>query len=257
MHNAGFKHHNLTWSYELRSTSHKQVQDLLGEIRQGIWHGGNITTPLKVEMAEHFQLENHALRAGAVNTFYRRSNRLRGALTDVQGVMRPLQKRGLDKGCALVIGAGGAARAAILAVEALGFDMHVLARRAQAAQDMLEDLKLSHSLCRGGVLDSSPETLDAFKQADLVIQATPVGRAGDAHNLPWDALKRCRAVFDMVYSREKTPFLSRAQERGIEGIEGWEMLLYQGVEAFELWTEKQAPVDVMKDALLKKLHVSC
>ena len=93
----------------------------------------------------------------------------------------------------------------------------------------------------------------ALSQASVIIQATPVGKAGEKHELDWSAVKEETIAFEMVYKPQQTPFLADAQKANCRIVEGWEMLLFQGAASLKIWTGRDAPVDAMKKALTDSL----
>jgi shikimate dehydrogenase len=200
--------------------------------------GVNVTTPLKVAMAAKVTLVGDAATAGATNTLYRAGGRWHGALTDVDGVQVPLLQRGMTgPGGALILGAGGAARAAAIALAGLGFDVTVAARGgAPWAPRAISFANLEA----------------AFARARVLVQAT----SAESLRLPWQSASPGLA-FEMRYRPRETAFLREARAAGYSVVEGWEMLLAQGVRAFELWTGVAAPTAVMRQALLAALSDRC
>jgi shikimate dehydrogenase len=249
MHNAAFAAVGLEAHYRLRPTRADQAHEVIAELRDGRWDGLNVTTPLKTIVASGVQLDAVASRAGAVNTVWRQGPHLCGALTDVDGVREPLLAAGVKSGAeALVIGSGGAARAAIVALDQMGATAHVAARSTEKAVSALNALR-PRGAGQTLSLDDQSALAALFPSLEVIIQATPVGRAGDAHPLPWPCAAPRLVAFEMVYLPERTPFAVQASEAGGSVIEGWQMLLEQGVRAFELWTGQPAPRDVMRQAL--------
>ena len=248
MHEAAFKALGIDADYSLRPATLADISEIKNELESGLWNGCNVTTPLKIELAKHFQLEGAAQKARALNTIYGRNNSWLGALTDVEGVQVPLQRRGIQKGDALVIGAGGAARAACLALEKLGMRVHVSSRRPEPAQAALGILA---PVARGTIigLDKQKELRELLEISEVIIQATPLGRNGEMHEIPWERLSKNAIAFEMLYQPRTTPFLAKAVECGLETIEGWEMLLHQGICSFTKWTGREAPEEVMRRAL--------
>ncbi len=254
MHNAAFASLALDAEYVLRPAGPAEVPAVWRELGLGRWQGLNVTTPLKLAFATHLSLDAEAARAGAVNTVYYRDG-WRGALTDVAGVEEPLSAAGVRAQAgrvALVLGAGGAARAAVLALEALGCEVHLAARQVAQASRLLAELAPR----RAGLalaLDDQGALGGLLRAAGVVVQATPVGRAGDHLVLPWARAQPGLVAFDMVYLPRLTPFLTEAAARGAVVIEGWQMLLAQAAHSFRLWTGQEAPRSVMQTALAAAL----
>jgi shikimate dehydrogenase len=165
-------------------------------------------------------------------------DRLLGSNTDVAGIAAALAEIGLDPagGSAVVLGAGGSARAAGAAMR--GAELTFVARRPASAAGL-----------PGQVLAwDDPHWRRLARKADLLLNATPLGRAQElplsAHDLPVRG-----AVVDLVYTDAGTPLVRAARERGLPCADGWTVLLHQGAAAFEAWTGRPAPVQVMRAAL--------
>jgi shikimate dehydrogenase len=201
--------------------------------------GANVTIPHKVAVMPMLDdLEGEARAVGAVNTIRREGGRLVGSNTDVAGVREALAAAGVEsQGAAVVIlGAGGSARAAAVAVA--GARICVVARRPEAAAGMTGET----------FAWDDPNWLARARHADLIINATPLGRRGEMPLRP-AALPPRGAVIDLVYVRGGTPLVRRARQLGLRCVDGWTVLLAQGAAAFQAWTGRPAPIDAMRAAL--------
>ena len=253
MHNAAFEAMSMNAEYLLRPAGPEDAQAVCNEIQYSKWLGLNVTTPMKTVMASLVTLEGHAKKAGAVNTLWRYGSDIHGALTDVDGIMTPLKQRNIvPGGHGLILGAGGAARAAAIALDELGLHVHVAARNPDKARDFLGSIKVEHP-GESMALSNQNALGAALGQASVIIQATPVGKEGDEHSLDWSAVKAETIAFDMVYKPRKTPFIESAEKASCRIIEGWEMLLFQGAASLKIWTGREAPIDAMKKALTDSL----
>lgn len=250
MHNAGFAALGLDATYTLRPATEATVHEVWGELERGAWAGCNVTTPLKGAAAERFPGSGRVERSGSANTIYRRDGALRAESTDVDGVRIPLEAHGVRGGEALLLGAGGAARAAALALEDLDLTVHVAARDPSRAAALLERVA-PRPRGRALALNDLDRDRSLAERLRVIVQATPVGRNGETFSLPWERLPDDCVAFEMLYAR--TPFLETADARGLVRVEGWEMLLWQGVEAFRRWTGAEPPVAPMRTALLEAL----
>jgi len=174
----------------------------------------------------------------------RRGTRM-GWNTDAAAVVEVLTKRvRLPGSRILILGSGGAARAAAYALRAEGADVVLSARREAAAR------RLARSISAATVPWNNGEGLDV----DAVINATPVGMTPYADSLPIDLSRlRVRVVFDMVYYPVETRLLADARGRGLTTISGLEMLVAQGARQFEIWTSKTAPRALMEQAVRQAL----
>ncbi|HSS95352.1 MAG TPA: shikimate dehydrogenase, partial [Candidatus Dormibacteraeota bacterium] len=178
-----------------------------------------------------------AIRARAVNTIAREGTRLVGYNTDVAGVRAAVADVGVEpRGADVVIlGAGGSARAAALALE--GAHLTFVARRPDEVD------------VPGRVMGwSDPDWGARARAADLLLNATPLGRRDEMPLRP-NALPRDGAVIDLVYVTGGTPLVRKARSLGLRTADGWGILLAQGARSFEIWTGKPAPLDAMRQTL--------
>jgi 3-dehydroquinate dehydratase/shikimate dehydrogenase len=204
--------------------------------------GFSVTRPYKTAILEHLQVvEEDAALCGSVNTVVVHGGVLEGSTTDGRGVTVPL-KRVVDvKGRAVtLLGAGGAARAAALALHRKGARVTVLAREPQSARSVAAAVGCSWAGLAEGLA----------RPYDVLVNATPVGSGGLQRETPVpEALLRGEAlVFDMVYDPLETRLMREARAKGCQVIGGLEMLLAQAVAQFEVWTGLEAPVEVMESA---------
>ncbi|WP_280536711.1 shikimate dehydrogenase [Halopenitus sp. POP-27] len=220
--------------------------------------GLNVTIPFKRDVVEHVRTDDLAERIGAVNTIDfgpvadddhetgtdADPPRPRGYNTDAAGVQRAFDHHdvALSGTDAVVVGAGGAGRAAAFALADAGSRVHVANRTAERAHSLAEAVPNA----AGGGLDTLADRIPA---ADVLVNATSVGMESDETPVDPDLLHADLAVLDAVYSPIETRLLRAANAAGATTIDGAWMLLFQGVEAFEIWTGRDAPVDAMNDAL--------
>ena len=211
--------------------------------------GGNITLPHKEKAATVVDQPSAAVRrTGACNTFWLENGKIQGDNTDVEGFSRALKKflgEAPEGYRVLVLGAGGAARACLVALIDGGVEeIQLLNRTRDRARAVARRIGGE----RVRVLDDRREVEGAAY--DLVVNTTRVGLEGD-QALPLDLslLARTGAVLDLVYGPEETPFVKRARQLGVRAADGSEMLIQQGAVAFERWWGKEPPLDVMRAAL--------
>ena len=242
--------------YEAWDTPPEDLPSALERLRSRDLLGANVTVPLKQEALRLIDRPDAlAERIGAVNTIVNAGGVLEATNTDVAGVLRSLEDGGVDLAGAnvVLIGAGGAARAIVVAMREGGAARVTIANRTAARARALvplggEDLEL-----RVIPLDHASEQLRAAMQsARLVVQATSLGmRDGpdeDASPLPAELFHAGQAAFDIVYVPQQTPFLRAAERGGALPLGGLSMLVHQGAESFRRWTGQQPPLDVMFDA---------
>lgn len=215
--------------------------------------GLNVTVPFKQDVLSVVEPTRRAARVGAVNTIDFGQSPPVGDNTDVAGVRRSFAHHGqpLDGRTAVVIGAGGAGRAATAALAGVGAAagcaaVHVANRTVERAEQLVDALSPVDARLSAGGLDTIPERL---ADADLLVNATTVGMEEDATPVAADTLHADLTVLDAVYSPLETRLLRDAAAAGGDTIDGAWMLLYQGIEAFERWTGRDAPVDAMNEAL--------
>jgi shikimate dehydrogenase len=256
MQQAAFDALGIPARYLLWETPPDALAERIASLRAPDVLGANVTIPHKTAVVP--LLDALALSAeqagGAVNTIVReRDGTLTGHNTDVTGVLRVLdaQMAGNAGQSLLVVGAGGAARAAWVAARERGMALRVAARNPTAAHEALDALGLSSADVLA-LADHAAMT-GALAASSALINATPVGMENPlasplsaellAH-MPPNAL-----VFDIVYAPPETALLRAAQSLGLRTASGLEVLLEQGAAAFQLWTGQSAPITVMRAAL--------
>ncbi len=216
----------------------KTLKDLLGCVKDIPIHGLSITMPYKEAIVSHLDnTDAHTTKIGACNTVVRaQDGKLYGFNTDAAGVVRPLQQRiSLEGAKILVLGAGGAARAAVYGLKERGAEVYVLNRTVGPAQ------KLARS-AHARLLKRADLKKLTF---DVIINATSVGM-GNTKESPLNENEiRARYVFDMVYDPPETRLMKMAKAAGAEVIPGIEMFVQQAARQFEIWTGKPAPLDEM------------
>ena len=208
--------------------------------------GLNVTIPFKQDVAAAVETDPLAERIGAVNTVAFDDGPT-GHNTDAAGVVRALEYHGVAlSGQAVVIGAGGAGRAAAFALADAGMDVHIANRTVERAETLAAAVP-------GAGFGGLDELEPALSDADLLVNATSVGMESNETPVPKAALHADLAVLDAVYAPLRTRLLTDAAEVGATTVKGAWMLLFQGVEAFEIWTGRDAPVDAMNEALRNAL----
>jgi shikimate dehydrogenase len=233
--------------YELWPTPADELKARIDGLKQAGFLGANVTVPHKqavIPFLDH--VSALAARAGAVNTIVNADGRLTGHNTDVHGLADSLRRHApnLESSVAAVLGAGGAARAAVLALESLGVSrIAVLNRSLNRARTLAADLLPAQI----EVIESTPgDRMRVLGEAELLINATALGWNPGESPLSIEeiaALDRSTLVLDLTY--RETDLLRRCLNRGLEAIDGLEMLVFQGARAFELWTGQPGPVDLM------------
>jgi 3-dehydroquinate dehydratase / shikimate dehydrogenase len=244
--NAAFRRENVNAVY--LALHAKTLKDLLNCVREIPIHGMSVTMPYKEAILPYLDnTDSHTTKIGACNTVVRaQDGKLYGFNTDAAGIVRPLERRlnTLEGARILVIGAGGAARAAVFGLKERGSEVYILNRSAGPAK------KLAHQ-ARARIMKRPDLKKFAF---DVIINATPVGM-GNTRDTPLQEKEiNARYVFDMVYDPAETRLLRLAKERGAQIIPGIEMFVHQAARQFEIWTGKPAPWDEMLRVVLLALQ---
>ena len=250
MQNAAFEATGLDYCYVPFLVHPDGLENAVKAIRSMNIRGINITVPHKEKVLQFLdEISEEATFIGAVNTIVNMDGKLIGFNTDGRGFMKSLDESGIsvkDKDI-LIIGAGGAARAAgyYLCMEARSLTLY---GRTQSKVE-----RLAGDLRKVGDVVSTIGNLSDIKRFHMIINATPLGLKHD-DPLPFDAniLGKEQIVCDLIY--KNTRLLKEASEKGCSIVNGLGMLLWQGALAFELWTGKMPPIDVMRSVLEKSTH---
>jgi len=237
MHNTAFRRESV--NAVLLPLKVRVLDDLLTLMRELPLSGVAVTMPLKQEVLPHLaNMDPLTARIGSCNTLRTGADgKLYGFNTDVAGVVRPLEKRLRLKGARIaVLGAGGAARAAVFGLVEQGAEVFIVNRTHDTAVALARKAKAKAL---------KPEQF-AKQRFDVLINTTPCGMAGNKQALPppiESAASELNAnlVFDLVYNPLETPLIKLAKRRGIPVIGGMEMFVQQGARQFEIWTGKAAP----------------
>ena len=224
------------------------IQQVISGLKSLNFKGASITIPHKQSIIDHLdELDDAAEAIQAVNTIVNSGGRLIGYNTDQSGAMRALSdKIDIDGKDIAIIGAGGAARAIGFGIKAAGGRAIILNRSKQKGE------QLAHELDAEFILLSEVKKLDC----NILINTTPIGMTPNVDDmcLPQTALHNNMVVMDIIYTPLKTKLLREAEKIGCASIDGLSMFVCQGAEQFALWTGKNAPVDIMRLAVLSALE---
>ena len=227
----------------------RTLSDLLATVTDLPLDGISVTMPYKQSIVQH--LDNSDVltqRTGACNTVVRsKDGRLFGFNTDVYGIVAAIETRlALQGARVLVIGAGGAARAAVFGLRAKGAEVWIMNRTSSTGTELAK-LSGAKTVKRNELAKMS---------FDLIFHATPVGMASDQQSPLSEDELNTTWVFDSVYNPVETPLIKMAQAKGCGTISGVEMFLHQAARQFEIWTGKPAPIEGMRQVLLRQLGAS-
>jgi shikimate dehydrogenase len=257
MMNAAFRHSLIDAEYTRVSVPEARFEGEFARLTASGFKGMNVTIPFKTAVIPWLAgLDSVATRIQAVNTVKLEEDaRYVGHNTDPDGILGPLQAlaASLDVRNAMLIGAGGAARAFCEAMNRMGcIDLAVAVRDVERSRRFVLEMEMAFP--RMNLTLASMKDLHHLNH-DLVFNASPMGTAGEP--LPKE-LKRVlpgsKVVFDAVYRPRETKLLAEAKRNGAKVIYGEAMLLHQGMAAFRLWTGKEAPEKVMREALTSSLE---
>ena len=278
MHNAGLDALNLNYIY----LPFHVKEDKLGECIQGAkamgMKGLNVTIPHKSNVIKHLDdIDSVASMIGAVNTIQfnfdennESSNQdnetsvtTKGFNTDGYGCVHAIkEKTSINNKKVTITGAGGAARAVAFQIASSGIDeLSILNRNFAKAESLANDLRFN--LGKAGIdisinsceIENLKRELDS---SDIFIDTTPIGmypNVDDKAIASADMLHEELVVNDIVYTPMETSLIKEALKANAEVVYGYKMLLYQGIRSFEIWLGRDAPVDVMENALLDVLGI--
>ncbi|MBZ5507497.1 MAG: shikimate dehydrogenase [Acidobacteriia bacterium] len=234
MLNAGFRRENVNAVY--LALHAKSMEDLMACVQDIPIAGLSITMPYKEQIVKELDKSDPwTTKIGACNTTVRsQDGKLYGFNTDVNGVVRPLELRIRLQGARiLVLGAGGAARAAVFGLKERGAEVSILSRTAAAAQKLAKQARAK----------AINKTMLKKLEFDVIINATPAGMEGNRDPLPLSEQElKAKYFFEMVYTPAETKMMKMARARGMHVIPGSEMFVQQGARQFEIWTGKPAPL---------------
>ena len=262
MHNAAFKDKGLDYIYLPFRVAREQLGEAISGIRGLNIRGVNVTIPHKVSVMSLLdELDPLAERIGAVNTIVNNDGVLKGYNTDGQGFLKAILERGIEPEAknVVILGAGGASRAISFVLAERGANLVILNR--QLEMDWALELAGSVSRAFGREVKAlelnEPNLTKVLKKGDILVNATSVGMSPNTGETPVPAglLKDGLTIFDVVYNPLKTKLLKEAEDAGAGAISGIEMLVWQGVLAFEMWTGIKAPVELMRKEAIRALKI--
>jgi shikimate dehydrogenase len=259
MQNAAFEASGLDYVFLAFKVKPSCVPDAVSGIRALNFRGLNVTMPHKHSVMAYLdRIDLSAQLIDSVNTILNKENLLFGFNTDGVGALKALKENGVElKGRkVLLLGAGGAARAIAYAMAKEADELAVLNRTVKQATALARILeKSANKKIASGSLSHS-DIQKNLRDSDILINATSIGMKPHPEEtlvLP-KLLHPNLSVMDIVYNPLETQLVKDAKAAGSKVVSGVEMLIYQGAAAFEIWTGKSAPVEVMRKAVLKHLH---
>jgi 3-dehydroquinate dehydratase/shikimate dehydrogenase len=258
IHNTAFKFHNLNavfvplQTHDLDEFIRRMVKPETREIELN-FKGFSVTIPHKQSIIKHLDfIDETAEKIGAVNTVKIIDGKLYGYNTDAQGFIEPLKQvyGDLNSAKVAVLGAGGASRACVYALQKEGAKVTILARNIEKAKDFADEFNLE--------LQELPKTKDQNLKTnfDIIVNATPLGMRGKFEGespLSAEQIKDVNLIYDLVYIPFQTAFLAEADKVDVPKIGGMAMLVAQAIGQQKIWTDLDAPLKEMSAEVLKRL----
>lgn len=230
------------------------LPDLLNAFKITGVQGFNVTVPYKERIIPYLDCVSEGAKSlGSVNTVKLEHGKWKGFSTDGLGFVRSLENAGisLKEKRILLVGAGGAGKAIALSLIHQEITEITILNRTKEKSDKLKSLIKN--------IQSDLPVFTSFTNGsgfDILINSTSVGMKGNQCPVTDEMIEMSDCIIDIIYNPPQTPLIKKALNKGIPCMNGIDMLLYQGVESFEIWTGQKAPVNVMNESLVKSLkHV--
>ncbi|AGB18884.1 shikimate dehydrogenase [Thermoanaerobacterium thermosaccharolyticum] len=255
LHNAAFESINLNSVYISFDVYEENLKDaILGIKALGI-KGINVTVPHKENVIKYLDyVSDEAKLIGAVNTIKNNNGILEGYNTDVTGFTESIKEHGMEvEGKnAVILGAGGAARAIAVGLSLTGVRSIIIANRSkERAKNLSDYIKNNLDI---NCTDVTYDDLNELKEIDILINATSVGMSPNINLSPVDenVVVKAKFVYDIIYNPEKTLFLSYAEKHKIRNLNGFDMLINQANHSFKIWTGVNFNKNIILNILKKK-----
>ena len=255
MNNAAFSALGLDYCYVPLPVAPGRLKGAVEGLQALGFVGANVTVPHKEAVMAHLdEVTSEARAIGAVNTIVIQDGRFIGYNTDWRGFLAALRDGGFapEGKRAVVLGAGGAARAVVYALGTAKAEIVILNRTLSRAEALVRGLSPLFPLISLVPLPLNEEILlEQAAVAHLLVNATPLGMWPEVEGSPWPeglAFPSHLTVFDLVYNPRRTKLLDQAEAAGAKAISGLGMLVHQGAEAFRLWTGVDPPLAAMYKA---------
>lgn len=258
MEQAAFDAAGIPMEYLTIQVKKGQLEAAMQGMRAMNFTGINITMPHKGEVLKYLdEISESARTMGAVNTVYWKNGKLVGENTDGKGFLKSLQdeKVPIEGKKAVILGAGGAARAIAVELAGAGIQTIVVINGNEQHGKTLVDI-INEKTGAEGVLVHWKGEVHIPEDTDILVNATPIGFVDDKKPaIVYEDLKEGMVVCDVIPNKAWTEFLLEARDRGLKTFNGLQMLINQGAIAYELWTGEKAPVSVMREAMEREYGV--
>jgi len=251
IHNHAFNSLNLDYCYIPLGCDVSELGALIGSLRALNFAGANVTIPYKSEIIQYCdEVSELSQITGTVNTLYYKDETLCGTTTDGEGFLRALAEDNFDPAGKriVILGNGGTARtlAIILAYKKIPSLLTILGRNTEKVDRLVEEVKDKTRFATNGSTINSEFGEKILREADLVINCTPVGMSPNTNLSPiiLETMQANTYYFDAIYNPVQTLFLKNAESVGASFQNGLQMLLFQGLESFTHWTGEKVPLDI-------------
>ena len=261
MHNAALAAAGLDYVYVPFEVEPERLGEAAQAIRALGIVGINVTIPHKEAIIEYMdEVSEEARLIGSVNTIHNHEGRLKGYSTDGEGFLESLRSEGFgpEGKRAVVLGAGGSAKAAVYAMAKSGVRVTVANRTPERGAALAEQINaiLSRDSVDALPLTESEGLQRRIREADLLVNCTSVGMSPNTGDTPCpkEMLHPRLLVYDLVYNPVRTRLLSEAEEVGARSMNGVKMLVHQGAESFRIWLHRDPPLDTMEQIVVSALE---
>jgi shikimate dehydrogenase len=261
MHNSAFSHLQLNYIYLPFEVKRENLKNAVLSLKSLNITGVNVSVPHKETVIKYLdEVSEDALKIGAVNTIKNSDGKLFGFNTDKSGFINSLknEKIKLPGKKVVVLGCGGGSRAVCFGLLEEGIlnlvITDVIKEKVEKLKRYLKKFYRDREI--RGILYNEEKIFEELKDADLLINATPVGMKPNINSTPISKIPKENknlVVYDLVYNPLKTKLLRIAEEQNLKTISGLEMLVLQGAASFEIWTGEKAPVEIMRKEVKKYL----
>jgi len=251
IHNAAFRELDLDCTYIAYKIPKNELNDGLGALKKIKISGFNVTIPHKIDIMKFLDdVDEDSKLIGASNTVTNQNDVLTGYNTDMQGFLEPIIQREFDikKSNVLLYGAGGAARAIIVAFARQNAKkVTIVNRTIEKGKELVE---LAKKLGLIAEVISYEKLSEYNNKYDFIINSTSIGMKGENFPITEELIDENSVVYDIVYKPINTDLIKKAKNANSTIIYGYEMLLGQAARSFEIWMDKKPPYDAMKKAIL-------
>jgi shikimate dehydrogenase len=260
MHNAAIRALNIDYTYVPFHVTPENLESAVAGIRAMEIAGVNVTIPHKEAVIGYLdEVSRYSTQIRSVNTIVNVNGHLKGDTTDGPEFLRSAEAQwGRLNGCkTLILGAGGSAKAVAFALAEIGCEFVIANRTRERANELAGCLGQVFETGEFRVIGLDGQALsEGLSGVDLVVNTTSIGMHPDVDGIPMppELLRPNLLVYDLVYNPARTRLVMEAEERGANAITGLKMLAYQGALSFEMWTGREAPVDVMEEAARQVLE---